>query len=98
MLKDEWGNIVCPKCKERKYKITSVSCVEDKPGIIKFQALCSCKKKFSYERPVSEIGVYHKPDKPVEPMKFPEKPEVKEEIKKRRARKPRSKKKRRGKG
>lgn len=91
MLKDEWGNIVCPKCKERKYKIISVSCIEDKPGIIKFRALCSCKKKFSYEKPISEIGVYYKPDKPVEPMKFPEKPEVKE----RRTRKPQPKKKRR---
>lgn len=69
-MKDEWGNIICPKCKERKFKIVSVS--SDTSGIIKFKALCLCKKKFVYERPVSEVGVYYKPNKPVKTI-FPKK-------------------------
>jgi predicted nucleic-acid-binding Zn-ribbon protein len=58
MKTDEFGNIVCPKCGQRKYRIQNVSVPSS--GIIKFKAFCpKCKKKFTYKKSVKEVGIYH---------------------------------------
>ena len=58
MKKDQFGNILCPNCEQRKYKIENVS-VAGK-GLIKFKALCLiCKKKFKYIKPVQEVGSHY---------------------------------------
>ena len=84
-MKDELGNVICPKCKERKYRITSVSVDENKPGLIKFRATCPCKKKFSYSRPVQDIGIYYPPEeaeqKLLEPIVVAKPTNVKKSIK-----------------
>jgi|LFRM01.1.fsa_nt_gb predicted nucleic-acid-binding Zn-ribbon protein len=59
MKTDEFGNIVCPKCGQRKYRIQNVSVPSS--GIIKFKAFCPlCNKKFKYNKPVKEVGNYEK--------------------------------------
>jgi len=58
MKKDRFGNIICPKCEQRKYKIEDVSVASK--GVLKFKAFClECKKKFKYIKPVQEVGVYY---------------------------------------
>ena len=59
MKKDQYGNIICPKCGQRKYIIRNVFVAEE--GVLGFRATCkNCKKRFTYKRPVEKVGVYFK--------------------------------------